>query len=60
MIGYAAGAGDSWAFVYRLELYKLNFVSRSEREAILNRAATATAADRAAGGLTARPSGTGA
>ena len=60
MIGYAAGAGDSWAFVYRLELYKLNFVSRSEREAILKRAATATAADRAAGGLTARPSGTGA
>jgi hypothetical protein len=60
MVGYAAGAGNSWAFVFRLELYKLTFVGLDEREAILNRPAAPTAGDPAAGSLTDRPSGTGA
>jgi hypothetical protein len=40
MIGYAAGASRSWDFVYRLELYKLDFVSAQERKAILDRGTT--------------------
>jgi hypothetical protein len=35
MMGYAAGAGRSWAAVYHHELYKLEYVSPREREAIL-------------------------
>ena len=37
MIGYAAGAGRSWTFVYHLELYKLDSVSARERQEILSR-----------------------
>jgi hypothetical protein len=59
MIGYAAGAGDSWSFVYRLELYKLEFVSAQERTALLARGTTS---DSGAGSplLHARSSETGA
>jgi len=35
MMGYAAGAGRSWDAVYHHELYKLEYVSPREREAIL-------------------------
>jgi hypothetical protein len=59
MFGYAAGAGHAWSFVFRLELYKLRFVSAREREAILTRAPTSGGVD-AAVLLQPRTSGTGA
>jgi hypothetical protein len=58
MIGYAAGAADSWSFVYRTELYKLDFVSARERAAILARGTTTAGGDNSPM-LQAQPSGTG-
>jgi hypothetical protein len=60
MIGYATGPGDSWNLVYRLELYKLRYVSAREREAILTRALTLGETQDASTPLQARHSGTGA
>jgi hypothetical protein len=58
MIGYATGAGRSWDFVYRLELYKLDFVSAQERKAIRDRGTTLGDED-SARMLHPRPSGSG-
>ena len=58
MMGYAAGAGRSWDAVYHHELYKLEYIRPSERDAILNGSITTPSAVTGAGPAAVQPTGT--
>lgn len=59
MMGYAAGAGRSWEAVYHHELYKMEYISPPERDAILNGSIIASPADAGARPAAAQPRETG-